>query len=153
MAGETKADISAFTVDSLHVHLLHLMDERDRRYAERFDAQEKAVAVAIGNADKFVDRAEQNAQKWRENANEWRGAMNDREIKLMPRAEVESVLAAINRTSEARAASNSEKIATLEKRLERSEGKASGYSAGFGYILAAIGLATGIISIVTVMNK
>lgn len=64
MSGETEQNVSAWTPDTL----LELMNERDRRYGERFAAQEKAIAVA-----------EMNAEKWRMNANEWREAMNDRE--------------------------------------------------------------------------
>jgi len=56
-----------------------LMDERDVRYGQIAEAKERAILVAINNAEKAVQIAETNAEKWRVNANEWREAMNDRE--------------------------------------------------------------------------
>lgn len=71
MSGETEAEVSAWTIDSLHVHLLaliakevtglrELLAERDRRYQERFEAQEKAVIVALTQVNKeFSERITQ----------------------------------------------------------------------------------------------
>jgi hypothetical protein len=42
--------------------------ERNLRYQEKFEAQEKAVLEAKFNAD-----------KWRDNANEWRQTMSDKD--------------------------------------------------------------------------
>jgi hypothetical protein len=54
MSGETERDISAWTVDSLRTHLLGLIQEkderiveRDRRYEQRFESQEKAISTAM----------------------------------------------------------------------------------------------------------
>jgi len=54
MSGETEADISAWTVDSLRVHLIDIISEkddriaeRDRRYEQRFESQEKAISTAM----------------------------------------------------------------------------------------------------------
>jgi len=48
--------------------LLQLMNERDKRYEQRFASQEEAVRVYKETSD-----------KWQAAANEWRGAMTDRE--------------------------------------------------------------------------
>lgn len=56
--------MSQWTVDTLK----DLMDERDKRYTERHEAQKLAIQVA-----------EENAEKWRANANEWRTAMSDKD--------------------------------------------------------------------------
>lgn len=48
--------------------------ERDRRYSERFLAQESALKLA-----------QENANRWMAAANEWRQAMNDRERDFLPR--------------------------------------------------------------------
>lgn len=55
---------SIWNVDSLR----ELMEEQEKRYEQRFAAQEQAVKVA-----------ETSAEKWRNQANEWRAAMLDRE--------------------------------------------------------------------------
>lgn len=70
-----------WTLETLKV----LMDERDRRYGEVSIAKEKAVEIALANAEKAVLVSERNAEKWRDNANEWRQAMTDRERNFLPR--------------------------------------------------------------------
>lgn len=52
-----------------------LMDERDRRYEQRFNAQEEAVKVYKETSD-----------KWQASANEWRGAMTDRERNFLSKS-------------------------------------------------------------------
>lgn len=51
-----------------------LAQERDRRYTERFESQERALNIAQKASD-----------NWMANANEWRQAMNDRERDFLPR--------------------------------------------------------------------
>lgn len=55
--------------------LKELMDERDRRYEQRFRESEKAL-----------DLANEHGEKWRTAANEWRQAMTDREREFLPRS-------------------------------------------------------------------
>lgn len=54
--------------------LKDLMDERNERYMQRFEAHEAAVKLA-----------EAISEKWRDSANEWRQAMIDREREFLPR--------------------------------------------------------------------
>lgn len=62
-----------------------------KEYFERIlEEKDKAVNIALAAAKEAVGVAEKNAEKWRDNANEWRQAMNDREVKFMPRAEFEA---------------------------------------------------------------
>ena len=58
----------------LREHLEALIAEADKRYAERFEAQERALTTA-----------EEHAQQWRNSANEWRSAMTDRERNFLSR--------------------------------------------------------------------
>lgn len=91
-----------------------LLAERDLRYNERFDAQEKANDKALEAATKATDAALAAVEKattiqaattkeWQSAANEWRQAMNDREAKFLPRAEYD----------EARKAARSFTLATM----------------------------------------
>ncbi len=79
MPGETKSDISGWTVDTLKAYVERLFDEHDRRYEQRFEAQKKALEDALASATRAVDKAEDIAEKWRSNANEWRAAMSDKD--------------------------------------------------------------------------
>ncbi len=106
MSGETEQQVSGWTVDTLKAY-----------FEQRFRDQEKAVA-------KYAE----DSEKWRQNANEWRGAMNDRERSLMPRAEAEN-------SSQA----NADKIAALAARIDKNEGRTSGLMAIF-LIVSAVGV-------------
>jgi hypothetical protein len=52
-----------------------LLAERDRRYQERFIAQEKAERIFMASLD-----------AWKSHTNEWRGAMEDRERRFLSKA-------------------------------------------------------------------
>ena len=80
MTGETKAEVSGWTVDTLRA----LMDERDKRYMERFIAQEKAIEVA-----------QATAKDYRSAANEWREAMKDRESQFVRKGENNWLIGAV----------------------------------------------------------
>lgn len=73
MSGETKSNVSPWTIDSLKEH-----------FEQRFRDQDRAIA-----------KEEENSEKWRQNANEWRQSMLDREIKFASRNEVEAEIKAI----------------------------------------------------------
>lgn len=62
MSGETEADISAWTVDSLRQHLEEIITEKDnlraetsRRYEQRFEAQERAFQASLDAQQKGID--------------------------------------------------------------------------------------------------
>lgn len=143
MGGETEKEVSSWTVDSLKSHhdaclryesklaeLRHLQlltsieyeaklsAERDRRYAERFAAQEAATAYM------------------RQVTNEFRGQLSDQQTTFITRTE-----------TLARAQSNADKIDALTTRIDRTEGRSGGMSAGWGYLVAAVGLAATVIAI------
>jgi hypothetical protein len=58
-----------------------------REIDQRFAAHDRAVQAALASAKEAVDKAETNAEKWRNSANEWRGAMGDRERDFLTRRE------------------------------------------------------------------
>jgi hypothetical protein len=78
-AGETKTNVSGWSVDTLHEHIRSVMDERDARYSQLSNAQKDAVNAALSSAERAVEKAENIAEKWRQNANEWRAAMSDKD--------------------------------------------------------------------------
>ena len=104
---EQEKHINNWTVETLRLHILSLMEAHDRRYEERFASRDKAVTEALAAAEKAVNAAlsaadkavaaamaatskattiaETNDEKWRANANEWRKAMDDRERNFLSR--------------------------------------------------------------------
>lgn len=63
MSGETEANVSGWTVDTLHSSMLRLLDERDRRYMQRFFDAEQAVQAALVASDKLIAAALASAEK------------------------------------------------------------------------------------------
>lgn len=96
MGGETEAEVSGWTVDTLHAYLQRLMNERDTRYEQRFIAQEKASEAAIASAAEAVKKAEAAQEKRNEAANEFRGQLADQAATLMPRKEATVLFDAVN---------------------------------------------------------
>lgn len=74
--------------------------------------------------------------------NEFRGAMNDAQRILMPRAEAEARFAVL-----------AEKIDSIASRLDRGEGRSGGLGAGWGYLVGAAGLVAAIIAIFVALSN
>src|SRR6185437_12887450 len=77
------------------VSLREIVDERDRRYEERFRAMDEKTMLALAASEKAVTKAEIAQEKRFDNTNEWRAAMQDRDRNQMPRSEIEQRFGAI----------------------------------------------------------
>lgn len=114
-----------WTLDTLFLHVIALMEEH-----------EKAVKAALASSELANTKAETNADRWRSASNEWRQAMDDREVKFMPREEY-------------RQAHNSmmERLGVAEARIAANENRGVGLKQGWGFLVGALGAAAGVIGI------
>lgn len=155
--------------------LERLLDEIDRRYEQRFVAQEQAVMLALARvdkefhehlaqvraethaaldaSDKAITKAEISTDKRFESVNEFRAQLNDQAQRFMPRLEAEQ-----------RMGQNTEKISALEQRhgadmgvinsrLDLSAGRGAGLTNAWGYLVALVGVAGGIIAVVIALSQ
>lgn len=131
MSGETEDNVSAFTTDSLHAHLRTLMDERDRRYGERFDASQKAVEKATAALERRL-----------EGMNEIRAAMSEQAATFLPRTEYDTAHdALVTRVTE------------LNDRMNRAEGSREGVRLSAGALVAILGVGLSlIVAVVAVLS-
>jgi hypothetical protein len=93
-------------------------DERDRRYTERFNAQEEALRVA--------------RESWKRElagVNELRGQLNDVIDTKAEKGETNIRIDGVDR-----------KVDELTKTVTSGGGRSAGLNAGWGYLLGAIGL-------------
>lgn len=141
MPGETRESLSGWTTDTLHVWVRTVMDERDRRYEQRFAAQEKATEVAVAGAREAGIKAENAIEKRLENTNEWRDAMNDRDRNLLPRQEYDRAHIDLEKRLEEYKKAMDERLSRITEHQKQNEGRALGLNAGWGYLVGALGVA------------
>lgn len=112
--------------------LNRLLAEIDKRYAQQFTAQEKAVGAALAAAEKAVAVAEQNSDKWRTNANEWRGAMDDREDRFVQKEHLNPMLAGLQK-----------EVNELKNYTNQATGKGAGMDKMWAIIVGLFGSGAG----------
>lgn len=130
MSGETEKQVSGWTVDTLKEY-----------FSQRFTDSDKAIQAALLAAKEAVLKAENATEKRFEATNEFRGQLADQTATLLPRSEYDSNHKALE-----------DKIDALTDRMNRNDGKSSGLSAGWGYLVGAIVLAATIISVILALN-
>ena len=164
MSGETEANVSGWTTDTLRVHVFTVLGEHDRRWEERFRekdvrdqqrfdaqqkaltdallAQEKAVAAALSAANTAVGKAEVASEKRLDSVNEFRGQLKDQQATLISRAE-----------ADARFASITDSITELKDRANRSDGKGAGVTTAWVVLVAVIGMGVGVAGVLLAVFK
>jgi len=121
-------------------HLVSLMEERDRRYTERAEAADKAVAAALAAAKEAVNAALTAAKEaqlanavalkeYKDGANEWRATVTDITARMPTNVEMDRRFDVVD-----------EKIARLRAAEDKSTGKSVGLNAGWSYLIAAVAL-------------
>jgi len=221
MSGETEANVSAWTPDTLHSYFIRLLDEmdrrndqrfaaqeeaiqirsnaqeaalairargtteeieylrsffnsvldeRDQRYGERFEAsqtaitaanverekavtaaliaQEKAVAAALAAADRAVAKAEAAAERRFESVNEFRQTLTDQAALFVTRNEVDTKISSMSTKITDNSDQAQKDISALSSRMDRSEGGKIGVQEqkqGISSNVAMVGTLTAII--------
>jgi Flp pilus assembly protein TadB len=144
---------SEWTAEQVREHIEAILSERDRQYAQRFAAQEKAidaalaaqekaVAAAMAAAEKAVTKAEIAAEKRFESVNEFRGQLADQAATLVTRPEYD-----------ARNKAQDDRLAELKGRLDTSGGRSSGLNAGWGVFVAALGALGILVGLVLALRR
>lgn len=123
-------------------HLRELMDERDRRYQERFDASTRAVDAAFASAKEAVAKAELSAERRFESVNEFRAQLGDQASTFLTRREYEAKHEALEA-----------QVNSLIKVIERSKGRGAGIGAMYGWIIGAVGAIVGIMTVVIIATR
>jgi len=152
MSGETEEHVSGWTTDTLRAHVVAILNERDRRYQQRFDAQEQAMSAALTAAKEAVDKAEAAIGERLTLLNEFRAQSKDEQGKFITRQEAEAattrnteriqelittVQGCLTRTEMTVAEERySERLQVLETRQNLNDGKSAGLSTGWTIFVA-----------------
>lgn len=174
MSGETRGQVSGWTVDTSHQHhaallkeqrefLLAIMSEHEVRNQQRFDAlndaktaAEKAIGTALVAQEQLVQRAEAVNDRRFETFTTARRTSDEASRLMMPRIEAEQRYAALEQLLRQMEKSVSEQFTAMREttavqmtalttRADRTEGRSGGFSAGWQYLVAAV-IATGVIA-------
>jgi hypothetical protein len=123
---------------SLRQHVEALLEAMDLRYQQRFDAQKEAINAALLAAEKAVTKAEMATDKRFDSVNEFRQTLSDQSKTFFSRVEATAL---------------SDRLAAFSDRLNKSEGRGAGLSAGWGYLIGAGGLVSAVIIMVVTLAK
>ena len=114
---------------SLREYVERLIQLHDVRYAQRFDAQEKAVLAALAAAKEAVIKAEAAYEKRFESVNEFRKLVEDQQVRFMAKGEA------------------MQRLDALEKQIEGLIAERAGIKGGWGYAVGVLGAIAVIIGI------
>jgi hypothetical protein len=106
------------------------LEERDRRYKEKFEAMEGSIRASALGTDKALEIARMSVEKRFDSVNEFRQALTEQTATFLRRSEY-----IIEHKS------LTEKIELLMRKVEAAEGKGAGLSSGWAYLVSAIALA------------
>lgn len=126
MSGETEQQVSGWTVDTLHSHVIGLLREADRRYEQRFEGQEKAIT-----------KAETATNDRLEGMNEFRNQQRDIIALFLPRTEATESKANVER-----------RLDKLEAIADQRGGLSQGRDQIIGYIVGAAGVLAAVVTAV-----
>lgn len=82
-------DFMSLRIDQLRAEIFRVMDERDLRYAQRFDAQNAAVTQALNSAQAAVTKAETATDTRFTGVNEFRQTLSDQALNFANKDAVE----------------------------------------------------------------
>lgn len=133
---------NGWTVDTLHEHIVKLLDVKEERDAERFKSQKEATSMALASADRAVTKAEMAAEKRFEAVNEFRNTLSDQQRTLMPRQEAELSISQIRHELE-----------RIRQRDDRDSGRGSGINQFWIAIIGVISIASMIAGMVALFKK
>lgn len=108
---------------TLLAHVLALLEERDRRYSQRFDAQQEALRTAL-------DATERRFQ----GVNEFRATLSDQASTFATRDQLDTLR---------------QVVGALNNRIERAEGGRAGLSTGWAVLIGVVTVSAVIIGLLT----
>jgi hypothetical protein len=150
MPGETEDKPSGWTVDTLHAHLDQQFRDLEKMLDERFRSQQEMVSTALKSAEKAVAKAETAADKRFDAMNEFRAQLGDQATTFASRTEVEVKIESIVERLEAEAKRTNERLAEINKRLDLTQGKATGLNAGLLYLFSGVAAIGTIVSLLVI---
>ena len=122
------------------------MEERDRRYRERAEAQDKAVASALATSKEAIGKAELATEKRLEGLNELRKMATDQAETFARADNVDQRLVGMGAKQEAIDGGLFARVAVLERQAAAAAARGAGIGATWVYIMGGGGLLVAVVS-------
>lgn len=103
--------------------------ERDRRYSERAESDQKALVVAMGSVGEALKINALTTREDKAGANEWRGALNDTVARMPSKQELDAEFRRVNG-----------RLDELKAGADVNKGSGAGRGQMWGYVAGGIGL-------------
>jgi len=137
MSGETEEQPSGLTPDHVLRFVRALLDEHDRRYEQRFVAQEKAVDTALLSMNERLA-----------GMNEFRSTLQDQQRTFVSRSDVDTRLQALVERLDGTAAllaGVGSKVDGMQARRQGAGNLAGGLMLGAGFLVGAAGVVVAVV--------
>lgn len=140
--GETKADPSGWTVDTLRAMFEARIAEMDRRYEQRFAAQEEAI-----------HKSETATERRFESVNEFRAQLADQASRFMPRSESLQRHEQNAEKVQALEARHAADVSVINSRLDMAAGKSSGLDKGWALLTGVVVVVGAIVATIVAVTQ
>ncbi len=138
---DDERNLGAQAIEDLRALLQERYETQTKALDAAFVAAEKAVQTALASAEKAVTKAETAANSRFESVNEFREQLADQAATFMPRAEAEQRVAVL-----------AEKLDAMAARVDKTEGRSTGMTAGWGLLVGAVVLVSSIAAAVLALK-
>jgi hypothetical protein len=125
-----KNDAILEKITNLHT----LIDERDRRYEDRFKAIDEKTGLALSTSKEAVNKSETATEKRFDSVNEFRGQLKDQAATLIPRSEADVKFAALDKEMK----DLKDTQIAITTALATSQGRSSGFSASWAIAVSLV---------------
>lgn len=142
-------DFLSSRIDNLRIELLGIIQEREVRYAQRFEAQNAGVAAALQSAQTAVAKADAATEARFAGVNEFRQTLSDQANNL---ANKDAVAAQV-RALEVSIAAVAQSVSSVSARLDAIQSQGEGANNLWGYLLAAFGAVMVVAAFVVNLRK
>jgi len=148
MTGADSTDVEMARLQERLDGLDRLTDAKFVTFRTLVDSQADKVALALASADKAVTKAEIATEKRFEAVNEFRAQLTDQAARFITRETFDARIKGIEQSKNSSPESFAARIDAVEKAIDRQQGRGAGLQAGWGYLVAGIGVIVLIVNFV-----
>ena len=137
---ETRFNLIHSVIKSLESLVFQRIDESDKRYQQRFAAQEQALEKALDSMKEAINKAERATELRFESVNEFRATLTDQARDFVTRPAFDASMKTADQSHD----SLNAKIDALTNRVNIMDGKQTGGRDLWGLLVGGIGLAVAV---------